>query len=113
VFDEETLSARATVAVDRGQVIEVQISEHNYGEYWKVTAAWPGVEPQCVISTTEDEESFLWHLIHRALRGDQTAWADLGRLGTHPTFAGARRSAPLPAGSPGSLARSQTAALAS
>lgn len=92
MLEEETFVICDHADIGAGQTIEVRIAELNHGEYWQVTIGPSGDEHCAVVTTVETDESFLWYIIHNALRGDRAAWNDLGHLGRRPSFRCARVS---------------------
>jgi hypothetical protein len=87
---EETFVISDHANIGAGRTAQVRIAEHNHGEYWQVSIGPSGQEDWAVVTTIGNDDSFLWYIIHNALRGDRAAWNDLGRLGSRPSFRCAR-----------------------
>jgi hypothetical protein len=90
MLEEETFVISDHADIGAGRTMQVRIAEHNHGEYWQVSIGPSDQEYSAVVTTIETDDSFLWYMIHNALRGDRAAWNDLGHLGSRPSFRCAR-----------------------
>ena len=57
--------------------VKVRISEHPDEEFWRVKVAAPSEEDGAASATVPMGDSFLMHLIDRAVGGEETAWRQL------------------------------------
>ncbi len=62
-------------------MLKVRISEHADEEFWRVDIAAPSEHGRGASATVAAGDSFLKHLIDRAVGGEDTAWQHLAAWG--------------------------------
>lgn len=81
LVDGEELVAEQDVVLRNDYLLNVRISEHPREEFWRVKVTVPAEQGTAASATVGAGESFLMHLIDRALGGEQTAWRHLAAWG--------------------------------
>lgn len=81
MLDGERVVAERYVLLRDDYLLNVRISENSDEQFWRVNVTVPSDAGTAASATVGAGESFLMHLIHGAVAGEETAWRHLAAWG--------------------------------